>query len=152
MSLGAATNIGINSPKTNMLAIRPNGRGDVTNTHVIWSDKKGAPYVPSMMAVGELLLTVNRGGMAYCYEAATGDVLWQEKLGRHHASPVLVDGLIFFINDDGQVNVIKPGRKFERVATYELGESCYASPAISDGQVFVRGFEHLFCFGQRGSR
>ena len=136
-------------PKQILFAIRPNGRGDVTNTHIAWSDRNGAPYVPSMIVAGDLLLTVNRGGTAFCYEAATGNVVWEKKLGRHHASPVLVGGLAFFINDDGQVNVIKPGRKFERVATYELGESCYASPAISDGQVFLRGFKHLFCIGRR---
>ena len=85
--------------------------------------------------------------MAFCYEAATGKVLWQERLGRHHASPVLLGGLVFFINDDGEINVIRPGPTFDRVAKYELGEPCYASPAISEGQVFLRGFEHLFCFG-----
>ncbi len=85
--------------------------------------------------------------MAFCYEAATGKVLWQEQLGRHHASPVLVDGLVYFINDDGQVNVIKPGPQFERVAQYELGEQCYASPAISDGQVFLRDFKRILCLG-----
>ncbi len=136
-------------PKTVLLAIRPDGRGNVTETHIAWSDTKGAPYVPSMIVAGDFVLSINRGGMVFCYEAATGKVLWRQKLGRHHSSPVLVGGLVFFINDDGQVNVIKPGRQFERVATYELGESCYASPAISDGQVFVRGFKHLFCFGSR---
>ncbi len=136
-------------PKTKLLAIRPDGKGNVTKTHVAWSDTKGAPYVPSMIVAEDFLISVNRGGNAFCYEAATGQLLWKEKLGRHHASPVLIDGLAFFINDDGQVNVIKPGKKFERVATYQIGEPCYASPAISDGQVFVRGFEHLFCFGKQ---
>jgi len=136
-------------PKQILLAIRPDGRGDVTNTHVAWSDRKGAPYVPSMIVAGDLLLSINRGGTVFCYKAATGEVLWQEKLGRHHASPVLVGERIFFINDNGQINVIKPGREFECVATYELGESCYASPAISDGQIFLRGFRHLFCIGRR---
>jgi len=136
-------------PKCVLLAIRPDGKGNVTETHIAWSDTKGAPYVPSMIVAGDFMLSINRGGMVFCYEAATGKVLWRQKLGRHHASPVLVGGLVFFINDDGQVNVIKPGRQFERVATYELGESCYASPAISDGRVFVRGFKHLFCFGSR---
>ena len=135
-------------PKTILKAIRPDGLGNVTKTHVVWTDTKGAPYVPSMMAVGDYLLTINRGGQAFFYEAATGEVLWKEKLGRHHASPVLINGQIFCINDDGQINVIQPGRTFKRVATYELGESCYASPAISNGQVFIRGFKHLYCFGQ----
>ena len=136
-------------PKQVLLAIRPDGSGDVTQTHVAWQNTRGAPYVPSMIVADDFLLSVNNSGVAFCYEAATGKVLWQEKLGRHHASPVLVSGLVFFINDDGQVNVIKPGVKFDRVAKYELGEPCYASPAISDGQVFLRGFKHLFCFGQK---
>jgi hypothetical protein len=136
-------------PKQVLLAIRPDGRGDVTQTHIAWQDAKGGPYVPSMIVADDFLLSVNNSGVAFCYEAATGKVLWQEKLGRHHASPVLVSGLVFFINDDGQVNAIKPGVEFERVARYELGESCYASPAISDGQVFLRGFKHLFCFGRK---
>ena len=136
-------------PKQIVLAIRPDGNGDVTKTHVAWSDTKGAPYVPSMIVAGDFLLSVNTPGVAFCYEAATGKVLWQEKLGRHHASPVLVGGLVYFINDDGEVNVIKPGAQFERVAKYQLGEPCYASPAISDGQVFLRGFNHLFCLGRK---
>jgi outer membrane protein assembly factor BamB len=136
-------------PKTLLLAIRPNGSGDVTATHVAWQDGQGASYVPSLLVAGDLLFSINNGGTAFCYEAATGKVLWREKLGRHHASPVLAAGLVFFINDNGQVNVIRPGRVFERVAQYELGESCYASPAISDGQVFIRGFKHLVCFGRK---
>jgi outer membrane protein assembly factor BamB len=135
-------------PKQIIFAIRPDGRGNVTETHVVWSDAKGAPYVPSMIVVDDFLLSVNRAGVAYCHDAATGKILGQQKLGRHHASAVLINGLVFLINDEGQINVIRPGTSFERVASYELGESCYASPAISDGRVFIRGFEHLFCIGK----
>jgi outer membrane protein assembly factor BamB len=134
-------------PKQVLLAIRPDGTGDVTQTHVAWRDNKGAPYVPSLLIAGDYLLSVNNSGVAFCYEAASGQVLWQEKLGRHHASPVRVNGLVYFVNDNGQINVIQPGSSFERTAQYELGEPCYASPAISEGQVFLRGFQHLFCFG-----
>jgi outer membrane protein assembly factor BamB len=137
-------------PERHLLAIRPDGRGDVTKTHIAWRDTKGAPYVPSLMVAGDHLLTVNNGGVAFCYEAGTGKVLWQERFGRTHASPVLLDGLVYFTNDDGEVNVIRPGATFDRAAKYELGENCYASPAISGGQVFVRGFRHLFCFGKPG--
>ena len=135
-------------PQRHLLAVKPDGSGDVTRTHVAWRDKKGAPYVPSMIVAGDFLLSVNSGGVAFCYNAATGKVHWQERLGRHHASPVLVGGLVYFINDEGQINVIRPGEKFNRVARYGLGEQCYASPAISDGQVFLRGFQHLFCIGK----
>lgn len=134
-------------PQRHLLAIKPDGNGDVTQSHVVWRDNKGAPYIPSFSIVGDLLFSISSTGVVFCYEAATGKVYWQERLGRHHASPVLIDGLLFFINDQGQVHVIQPGQEFKRVAQYELGESCYASPAISNGQVFLRGFQHLFCFG-----
>ena len=66
-------------PRQVLLAIRPDGRGDVTQTHVAWRDTKGAPYVPSMIVAGDFLLSVNNAGVAFCYEAATGKVLWQEQ-------------------------------------------------------------------------
>lgn len=136
-------------PKTMLFAIKPDGSGNVTRTHVVWSDGKGAPYIPSLLVAGDYLLTENKGGTAFCYEAATGKIFWQEKLERHHASPLLLNGLVYFINDEGRINVIKPGAEFERVAQYEVGEPCYASPAISDGQVFLRSFKTLFCIGKR---
>ena len=135
-------------PERHILAIRPDGSGNVTDTNIVWRDKDGAPYIVSFLVVGDLFYSINVQGTMYCYEAATGKNLWHEKLGRHHASPVLVGGLIYAINDKGQVNVIKPGRTFDRVAQFELGEQCYASPAISNGQVFLRGFEHLYCIGK----
>jgi outer membrane protein assembly factor BamB len=94
------------------------------------------------------LLSVNTAGTAYCYDPATGKVHWKEKLGRTHASPVWIEGLVYFINDDGEIHVIRPGAQFDRVAKYNLGEPCYASPAISDGQVFLRGFKTLYCIGK----
>jgi outer membrane protein assembly factor BamB len=135
-------------PTRELFAIKTDGNGDVTKTHIAWRDKQGAPYVPSPLVTGDYMLSVNNSGVAFCYEAATGKVFWKERLDRQHSSPVMVKGLAFFINDNGEINVIKPGEKFERVAQYKLGESCYASPAISDGQVFIRGFEHLFCIGK----
>lgn len=135
-------------PQRHILAIRPNGSGNVTSTHVAWRDDRGAPYVPSLIVAGDFLLSLNNSGVAFCYDAATGKVHWQERLGRHHASPVQVGGLVYFINDDGEINAIRPGPAFDRVGKHALGESCYASPAISDGRVFLRGFQHLFCLGQ----
>ena len=135
-------------PKRFLLAIKPNGHGNVSESHVVWRNSEGAVYVPSMITVGDYLLSVSNNGKAFCFEAATGKILWQEPLGKHHASPVSVDGLVYFLNDDGVLNVIRPGTKFERVAKSELGEGAYASPAISQGQMFLRGDKHLFCFGK----
>lgn len=134
-------------PRQIILAIKPDGQGNVTESHVAWRASEGAPYVPSPITEGDYLLSISNKGVAFCYEAATGKILWQEKMGRHHASPVSADGLIYFINDDGVMNVVKPGTEFVRVAQSELGENIYASPAISQGQLFLRGERHLFCFG-----
>jgi outer membrane protein assembly factor BamB len=135
-------------PDKVLLAIRPDGQGNVTSTKVAWRTKEGAPYVPSPIAVGDWFFTSSAGKITHCYDAATGNVLWKEPMGLHHASPVAVNGLLYFLNDDGVMHVVKAGAKFELVARNELGEKTYASPAVSDGQMFLRSFKHLYCLGQ----
>ena len=94
------------------------------------------------------LIALNNSGSAYCDDAATGQVVWRAKLGMHHASPVLVDGLVYFINDDGQVNVIKPNTEFQRVAQYEMGDSMKTTPEYQ-GKIPVdscsTGPDHFTC-------
>jgi outer membrane protein assembly factor BamB len=87
--------------------------------------------------------------VAHCFEAPTGKLMWAERLGEHHASLVSAGGLVYFLNDNGVMNVVKPGPEFAPVTSNELGEKCFASPAISDGQIFIRGDKHLFCVGAR---
>jgi hypothetical protein len=135
-------------PKRVLQAIKPDGDGNVTQTKVVWSSTQGTPYVPSPISAGDWFFTVGLDTKeAFCFEAATGKILWREKMGSHHASPVSANGLVYFVNDDGVANVVKAGPKFERVARNELGERVYASPAISGGQIFLRGFENLYCIG-----
>ena len=134
-------------PKRVLMAVKPDGNGDVSNVKVAWSTPEGAPYVPSPVAVGDYFLTSSFNKDAYCFEAATGKVLWHETLGLHHASPVVADGLVYFLNDDGIMHVLKAGLAFELVARNELGERTFASPAISQGQIFLRSFENLYCIG-----
>jgi outer membrane protein assembly factor BamB len=136
-------------PKKILYAIRPDGSGDVTETKVVWSTSEGAPYVPSPIAVGDWFFTSSFvGTSAYCYEAATGEVLWKQSMGLHHASPVYADGLLYFLNDNGETHVVRAAAEYELVAKNDLGEKAYASPAISGGQIFIRGFEHLYCIGR----
>jgi outer membrane protein assembly factor BamB len=135
-------------PERHLLAIKPDGRGNVTKTHIAWRTTQGAAYVPSLIVEGDYLLSVSHTGDAYCFDAATGKIFWQEKLGKHHASPVSANGLVYFLNDNGVMNVVKPGLKFDRVAQNEIGEKTFASPAFSAGQIFLRGDQHLFCLGQ----
>jgi hypothetical protein len=89
---------------------------------------------------------------AYCFEAASGTILWHEKMGLHHASPVAANGLVYFLNDDGVMNVVKAGPAYEPIARNELGEKTYASPALSGGQIFLRGFRNLYCIGSATTR
>jgi len=135
-------------PDLHLLGIRPDGSGDVTATHVSWRANKGVSYVPSPISFGPYFLIASDGGMASCYRAADGTLVWQERLGPgEHASLVSAGGLVHFLGDDGVTTVVRPGEKYEKVARNELGERCFASPAISGGRVFLRGDHHLFCVG-----
>ena len=136
-------------PTKVLLAIKPDGQGKVTSSKVVWKTSEGAPYVPSPLAVGDWFFTSSYGGKAaHCYEAATGKILWKEPMGLHHASPVTANGLVYFLNDDGVMHVVRVGPQFELVARNELGEKTYASPALSRGQMFLRSFQQLYCIGQ----
>jgi outer membrane protein assembly factor BamB len=134
-------------PERHLMAIKPDGFGDVSDSHVVWRSKKGAFFVPSPICVGEYFLSTMTSGQVHCIEAATGTILWKENLGKQYPSSVLADGLVYMPNDDGVITVIKPGPTFECVAKNVLGESMRASPAISNGRIYLRGDKHLFCIG-----
>jgi outer membrane protein assembly factor BamB len=136
-------------PDHHILAIKPNGKGNVTDTKIVWRTNKGVAYVPSPIIEGDYFLVVSDSGVAHCFDAASGKIVWQERLGEHHASLVSAKGLVFFLNDNGVMNVVRPGPTFDRVASNAIGEKTFASPAISDGQLFIRGEKHLFCIGTR---
>ena len=136
-------------PEHHILAIRPDGEGDVTASHIAWRTTRGAAYVPSPIAAGDYFLVTSDTGIAHCFEARTGEIAWQERLGEQHASLVLADGLVYFLNDKGETNVVRPGPVFDLVAKNDLGERCFASPAVSGGQVFLRTEKSLWCIGKR---
>ncbi len=137
-------------PSKMLVAIKPDGQGNVTSSKVVWKTSEGAPYVPSPIAVGDWFFTsAFAGKAAHCYEAATGKILWKEPMGLHHASPVSANGLVYFLNDDGVMHVVRAGPKFDLVARNELGEKTYASPALSGNQIFLRGFKNLYCIGRQ---
>jgi outer membrane protein assembly factor BamB len=132
-----------------LLAIRPDGSGNVTNTHVLWHTTKGAGYVPSPIAFGKWFFVVTDGGVASCLDAKAGKRHWMERLGEHHsASPVAAAGHLFITDDAGVTYVLKPGETFEVVSRNALEEECYASPAVAHGQLFIRTLHHLWCIGK----
>lgn len=137
-------------PTFHILAIRPDGQGNVTETHVAWQTTKGCAYVPSPIVAGgdRYLLVVSDGGIASCFETRTGERRWMERIGpRFSASPVEAEGRVFFLSDRGVTTIIRPGPEFTLAATNELGEDCYASPAISQGRIYIRGQKNLYCIG-----
>ena len=135
------------------LAIRPGGRGDVTQTHLAWSTSRGAPFVPSPLVYGDYLYTINdMASIVTCFEAATGQVMWQQRLGRatregFSASPVAVDGKVFVTNDDGVTFVLRAGPEFELLHTNDIGARTLASPALVDGTWYIRTVDELLAIG-----
>ena len=136
-------------PEHHLMAIRPDGKGNVTNTHVQWHTNKGVGYVPSPIVEGDHFLIVSDSGVGHCFDAKTGDILWEERMKEHHASLTSAEGMVYFVNDFGTLRVVKPGTKYECVAQSEVGEKVFASPALSDGQIFVRGEKTLLCVGRK---
>ena len=134
-------------PDHHILAIRPDGTGNVTQTHVVWRTTQGVAYVPSPIIEGDYFLVVSDSGVAHCFDAKTGKLAWKERLGEEHASLVSAEDRVYFLNDKGVVNVVKVGPRYECMAQNEIGEKCFASPALSNGQIFLRGDKHLFCVG-----
>jgi len=135
-------------PDYHVLGIRPDGSGNVTDTHIAWRETSAKCYVPSPVVAGGYLIVADDRGTANCFVAATGERLWQERLGNHYSgSLVTAGGLVYLTADDGTTKVVRPGPKLDVVAENPLGEFCYSSPAISQGQIFIRGEKQLVCVG-----
>ncbi|MHC4402484.1 MAG: outer membrane protein assembly factor BamB family protein [Planctomycetota bacterium] len=126
-------------------AVRPDGSGDVTDSHVVWRVRKGAPSVPSFLLVGDLIYAVSDHGIASCIEATSGQILWTQRVGgRYWASPILAAGRIYFIRFDGLTTVIEPGRQYRPLAENRLDGRIKASPAAAAGALFLRTETHLY--------
>lgn len=136
-------------PERHLLAIKPDGKGDVTDSHIAWRTQKGASYVPSPISVGDYFLVVSDDGIASCFASDSGERLWMERLGKHYsASLITAGGLVYFTADDGVTKLVRPGKELDVVAENPLGEFVYASPAVSNGKIYVRGEKHLYCIGR----
>jgi outer membrane protein assembly factor BamB len=138
-------------PVKKTMAIKLGGSGDVTNSNVAWQYDKGTAYVPSSILYGDYVYLMSDRGILTCLDAKTGKVVYEG--GRiptpatFTASPVAFDGKLLLTSEDGDTYVIKAGPKHEVLATNSVGEPVYASPAISDGMIFIRGEKNLYCIG-----
>jgi outer membrane protein assembly factor BamB len=134
-----------------LLALKPGGRGDITTSHVLWSTANG-PDVPTPVTDGKYFYVVKDNGTVWCMDAKTGvDVYGQQRLkpGAYSGSPVLADGKLYVTNEDGLTSVFQAGPKFEILAENALNDYSLSSPAISDGQIFLRTAHHLYCIGKK---
>jgi outer membrane protein assembly factor BamB len=130
------------------LAVRPGGQGDVSQSHVVWKETRGAPYVCSPLYLDGLLYVHDEGGVLTCFDAATGKTAYRARLGgKFSASGAAAGGLIYIPNEAGETFVIRTGPKFELVAKNPLEEEILASPAISGGRTFLRTRTRLYCIG-----
>ena len=128
-----------------LMAVRADGRGDVTRTHVAWMLTRGAPYTPSPILVGDELYYISDTGVLSCVDATTGKMIWQQRLGGNYsASPVFADGRIYTLSEEGMTTVFAPGKTFQKLATNRLDGTTLASIAISDRSLFIRSDTHLY--------
>jgi outer membrane protein assembly factor BamB len=124
---------------TKLLAIRPGGSGEVTQTHVDWEIGKGIPKTPSVLAYDGLVYLVSDDGIALCIDAKTGENVWRNRLGGNYsASPILVGDKLYFCSEEGVTTVIRAGREFEELARNDLEEATLASPAAAEEAIFIR--------------
>jgi outer membrane protein assembly factor BamB len=131
--------------KGELWAVRPDGSGVVTDTHLAWKSKRGVPRRPSPLLVDDLLFTVDDGGVASCLEAKTGKEVWKERLGGNYsASPIYAGGRIYFGDQDGKSTVIKAGREYQVLGVNRLDDGFMASPAVSDNALYLRTKSALY--------
>ena len=142
---------------TTIQAVRGGGVGDVTSTHVVWNLHNRSPSnLTSPLVVGDQLFVVKKGGISSSFDIATGAAHWElvriKNIGDYYGSPVAGDGKIFVPGENGFIVVLEQGPRLNILAKNDIGESCLSCPAISDGRLFIRGRETLFCFSEENKR
>ncbi len=144
-----------------LLAIRPGRKGEVLDANaepapgsqlaVVWKSKRSIPKKPSLLHHDGLIFGIEDGGVASCWDAATGDVVWNERIGGNHsASPLLAEGRIYFFSEEGETAVIEASRTFRRLAVNKLGDGFMASPAVHGNSLILRSRTHLYRVEEAG--
>jgi outer membrane protein assembly factor BamB len=128
-----------------VIAVKTDGKGDVTDTHIVWRHARAFPRMPSPVLVNDLIFTLNDNGIASCLDFATGKELWQERVGGEYAASLLyADGRIYCFSQDGKATVLEPGREFKVLATSKLADGFMASPAVTDRALYLRTKSALY--------
>jgi len=132
-----------------MVAVRPEGKGNLTDDGIVWSDHKSVSKKASMLVIDGLIYMNSDDGVLTCREASTGDIVWQERAGGGFAaSPIYASGRIYFFSMEGVIITVAPGREFKRLAKTELGDGFMASPAVVGDDLILRSKTELFCIAK----
>jgi outer membrane protein assembly factor BamB len=136
--------------RPSLQAVRLDGTGDVTGSHVAWSIARVAPHTPSPLLVGNEIYLVSDRGVMSCVDAKTGDIVWEERVkGNYSASPIYADGRIYLTSEEGKGTLLEAGRKFNVLGEFDIKEKTFASFAAVDGALFVRTETQLYKFASR---
>jgi outer membrane protein assembly factor BamB len=136
--------------RNSVMAIRPGGKGDVTDSHVAWTNTRQVPFCASPLCLGGLVYTIKNGGLFACLDARDGKPLKFGRVpdsGNYYSSPVAGDGKIYLLSERGGLTVVRAGRDWQVLFTNAFEEDVYATPAIADGRIYLRTARHLYCFG-----
>jgi len=133
-----------------LLAIRADGSGDVSASHVVWRSDRKSGYVPSPLLTGGFLYAVNDKGLMRCYRADSGKVIWEHKMGApFYSSPVLVGDKIYVFSKKGKGFIVIPGVEFKLLSANVLPEGVFATPVICGDRIYLRTFSSLYCLGNK---
>jgi outer membrane protein assembly factor BamB len=136
------------SPSEKLLAIRPDGQGDVTKTHIVWTNEDNVPDVTSPTSNGELVFAVTTSGMLTCLDAKDGKKQWDHDFETEcHASPSLAGGRLYLFSQKGTAVVVEAAREFKELFRAEMGDGFHASPAFAQDKIFLRGLTNAWCVG-----
>jgi len=134
---------------SNLAAIRPDGSGDVTRTHVVWLGQENLPDIVSPLHSDGLLFLCTSDGLVTCLEATTGAKVWEHALDAPvHSSPVAAQKRVYLTDTEGRTTVFEVGRSWKALARNALGEPVHATPALVGERIFLRGEKHLYCLGK----
>jgi outer membrane protein assembly factor BamB len=140
-------------PYTKLVAIKPDGQGDVTKTHIAWTVEDSTPDICCPVSWGELLFLLTSEGKLTCYKVKDGTKVWDKDLKENfQASPSLVGNRLYLLSEKGIMFIVEAGMEYKQLAKCELGEDCNASPAFADGRIYIRGQENLYCIGEKNSK
>jgi outer membrane protein assembly factor BamB len=138
------------NPDTQLTAIKPDGKGDVTQTHIVWKTNEGGPNICSPVSNGEVVFVLFSEGLVSCHKVTDGTRLWEKDLRENfQASPSIVDNKLYLLSEEGIMFIIEIGPEYKELSRSELSEKCNASPAFADGRIYIRGLENLYCIGSK---